>query len=171
MLRPSLLLDADPRCFLGVFGLAGLVGGLIDSAAPQADEALPAQTDALTGAWAANEYVLASGARHPVRGRILFTDGEWQVLFFVMAGDEPKRGSGEGGRYTFDGETLTFEHLHHLSYGRTMAGLPASPLAMTARDRDGPFEPTGVEVDGDALTLRFPSGNSMSFTRSSTCCP
>ncbi|MCY3600081.1 MAG: hypothetical protein OXN85_08925 [Gemmatimonadetes bacterium] len=88
-----------------------------------------------------------------------------------MDGDEPRRGSGEGGRYTFDGETLTFEHLHHFSYGRTMAGLPASPLAMTARDGEGPLEPTGVEIDGDALTLRFPSGNSMSFTRSSRCCP
>ena len=164
MLRPSLLLGSS-------LGLAGLAGGLIDPAAPEAGGALSPQADALAGAWAANEYVLASGDRHPVRGRIIFTDGEWQVLFFVMDGDEPRRGSGEGGRYAFDGETLTFEHLHHLSYGRTMAGLPASPLAMTARDGEGPLEPTGVEIDGDALTLRFPSGNSMSFTRSSACCP
>jgi len=165
MPRPSLALLGSS------LGLAGLAGGFINPAAPGAGGALPPQADALAGAWAANEYVLASGARHPVRGRIIFTDGEWQVLFFVMDGDEPRRGSGEGGRYAFDGETLTFEHLHHLSYGRTMAGLPASPLAMTARDGDGPLEPTGVEIDGDALTLRFPSGNSMSFTRSSACCP
>ncbi len=151
--------------------LAGLAGSLVGSSTPDREGSLSAQADALAGAWAANEYVLAAGARHPVRGRIVFTDSEWQVLFFVMDGEEPKRGSGEGGRYTFDGETLTFEHLHHLSYGRTMAGLPASPLMMTARDGEGPFEPTGVEIDGDALTLRFPSGNSMSFTRSSACCP
>ena len=125
------------------------------------------QADGLEGAWTAREYVLATGARHPVRGRIIFTSEDWQVLFFVMDGDEPRRGSGEGGRYTFDGETLTFEHLHHLSVGRTMEGLPASPLTMTARAGDGPLEPTGVEIDGDALTLRFPSGNSMSFIRSS----
>ena len=125
------------------------------------------QADGLEGAWAAREYVLATGARHPVRGRIIFTSEDWQVLFFVMDGDEPRRGSGEGGRYTFDGETLTFEHLHHLSYGRTMAGLPANPLTMAARAGDGPLEPTGVEIDGDALTLRFPSGNSMSFIRGS----
>lgn len=150
---------------------AALAGSLPGTPPRDAEEPPSPQAAALAGAWAAHEYVLSSGDRHPVRGRIFFTDSEWQVLFFVMDGDEPRRGSGEGGRYTFDGGTLTFEHLHHLSYGRTMSGLPASPLAITARDGEGPFEPTGVEIDGDALTLRFPSGNSMSFTRSSACCP
>lgn len=165
-------MSARPLTLLGsVLGLATLAASLPGFPPPGAEGPLSPQADALAGAWAANEYVLASGARHPVRGRIVFTDREWQVLFFVMDGGEPRRGSGEGGRYTFDGETLTFEHLHHLSYGRTMAGLPASPLTMTARDGAGPFEPTGVAIDGDALTLRFPSGNSMSFTRSSACCP
>ncbi|WP_420632993.1 hypothetical protein [Candidatus Palauibacter sp.] len=145
--------------------LAGLVAGIATFPAPPGDTTLLRQDDALAGAWAAREYVLATGARHPVRGRIIFTDGEWQVLFFVMDGEEPKRGSGEGGRYTFDGETLTFEHLHHLSVGRTMEGLPASPLTMTARAGDGPLEPTRVDIEGDALTLRFPSGNAMSFVR------
>ena len=165
MSTPHLTLLGSALC------LATLAGSLPGSPSPDADGPLSPRADALAGAWAASEYVLSSGARHPVRGRIVFTDSEWQVLFFVMEGDVPRRGSGEGGRYTFDGETLTFEHLHHLSYGRTMAGLPASPLTMTARDGDGPLEPTGVEIDGDALTLRFPSGNSMSFTRSSACCP
>ncbi|WP_419934478.1 hypothetical protein [Candidatus Palauibacter sp.] len=145
--------------------LAAFVAGIATFPSPPAGTSLAPQADALEGAWAAHEYVLATGPRHPVRGRIMFTSGEWQVLFFVMDGDEPKRGSGEGGRYTFDGETLTFEHLHHLSIGRTMAGLPASPLAMTAREDDGPLEPTGVEIDGDELRLLFPSGNSMSFIR------
>ena len=147
--------------------VAGIAGS---SAAPAGTSAAPAelpQANGLEGAWAAREYVLATGARHPVRGRIMFTTEDWQVLFFVMDGDEPRRGSGEGGRYTFDGETLTFEHLHHLSFGRTMEGLPASPLTMTARAGDGPLEPTGVEIVGDELTLRFPSGNSMSFLRAS----
>lgn len=165
-------MSTPPLTLLGsALGLAVLAGSLVGSPPRNAERPLSPRADALAGAWAANEYVLSGGARHPVRGRIVFTDDEWQVLFFVMDGDAPRRGSGEGGRYTFDGETLTFEHLHHLSYGRTMAGLPASPLTMTARDGEGPLEPTGVEIDGDALTLRFPSGNSMSFTRSSACCP
>lgn len=139
--------------------LAGVVAGLA---------AFKPHTPAasLEGAWMARGYAIAGGPRHEVRGRIFFTADEWQVLFFVMDGDEPRRGSGEGGRYTFDGETLTFEHLHHLSAGEAMDGLPASPLTLTARAGDGPLEPTGVELDGDALTLLFPTGNSMSFIRS-----
>ena len=140
--------------------LAGIVAGLA-AFRPHTP------TASLQGSWMAREYALAGGPRHEVRGRIFFTADEWQVLFFVMDGDEPRRGSGEGGRYTFDGETLTFEHLHHLSAGEEMEGLPASPLTLTARDGEGPLEPTGVELDDDALTLRFPTGNSMSFTRSS----
>ncbi len=105
---------------------------------------------------------------HPVRGRIFFTQDEWQVLFFVMDGDEPRRGSGEGGRYTFDGETLTFEHLFHFSVGGEMEGLPAAALEMTVRTSDGPREPTRVGMSEGALTLHFPSGNLMAFRRSST---
>ena len=41
------------------------------------------------------------------------------------------------------------------------------PLTMTARTGEGPFEPTGVVLDGDRLELHFPSGNTMSFVRSS----
>lgn len=122
----------------------------------------------IRGAWEAREYLLAEGDRHPVRGRIIFTSDEWQVLFFVMDDDEPRRGSGEGGRYTLDDGRLTFEHLFHLSAGEEMSGLPASPLTLTARAGDGPLEPTDVEIEGDRLTLRFPSGNAMTFTRSSS---
>jgi len=121
----------------------------------------------LDGAWQARRYHLASGESHPVRGRIFFTRNEWQVLFFVMDGEEPRRGSGEGGRYTLDGDDLTFEHLFHLSAGDEMEGLPASPLTLTARAGEGTFEPTQAIVAGDELTLRFPSGNSMIFVRSS----
>ena len=121
----------------------------------------------LVGSWEAQAYALATGERHEVRGRIVFTSEEWQVLFFVMDGDEPARGSGEGGRYTLEGDELTFEHLFHLSAGDALPGLEASPLTMTARSGDGPLEPAGVELDGDRLRLSFPSGNAMSFVRSS----
>ena len=132
---------------------------------PCAPTLLSAQDADVQGAWNAESYALRDGAEHRVEGRIFFTESDWQVLFFVMDGDEPRRGSGEGGRYTFDGETLTFEHLHHLSIGEAMDGLPASDLTMTARSGDGPLEPTGVRLEGDRLTLEFPSGNTMSFDR------
>ena len=113
------------------------------------------QTDAtkLQGAWEAEQYHLAGGDHHPLRGRIIFTTRDWQVLFFVMDGEEARRGSGEGGRYTLQDGQLTFEHLFHLSAGEEMAGLPASPLTLTARSGDGPLEPTEVEIEGDRLTL------------------
>ena len=139
----------------GAFGLTG------------SSAATSAVRPVLEGAWQAWEYHLASGESHRVRGRIFFTSDEWQVLFFVMDGDEPRRGSGEGGRYTLDGDELTFEHLFHLSAGEEMEGLAASPLTLTARDGEGPLEPTRVEVRGDGLALHFPSGNTMTFGRSS----
>jgi len=128
------------------------------------------QTDhaGLQGAWEARQYQLATGEHYPVRGRIIFTPDEWQVLFFVMDGEEARRGSGEGGRYTFEGGKLTFEHLFHLSAGEEMSGLPASPLSLTARAGDGPLEPTDIEIAGDRLMLHFPSGNTMTFVRGSS---
>ena len=124
-------------------------------------------SEALEGAWSANRYHLASGATHEVRGRIFFTDRDWQVLFFVV--DESgavQRGSGEGGTYTLDGAGLVFTHLFNLSVGEEMPGLPAAPLRMTARSPDGaPTEPTRIDVDGNRLTLHFPSGNRMTFDK------
>lgn len=133
-----------------------------------AQAAPPASADVrITGAWEPLSYSLQDGPRHSVRGRIFFTDSEWLVLFFVMEGDEPRRGSGEGGGYTLEGDRLVFTHLFHLSAGQEMGGLPESPLRMEARRSEGPAEPTRVEVAGDRMTLYFPSGNSMEFRRSS----
>jgi hypothetical protein len=126
--------------------------------------ALHAQGPAVEGGWIARDYALATGATHEVRGQIHFDESRWMVLFFVMDGETAARGSAEGGRYTLDGDTITFEHLHHLSVGEALEGLPASPLRMETR-RDGALEPARVEVDGDELTLHFPSGNRMRFVR------
>ncbi|MDH3732495.1 MAG: hypothetical protein OEU54_03135 [Gemmatimonadota bacterium] len=120
----------------------------------------------LRGSWEAQGYVLSGGATHAVRGQIHFTQTDWLVLFFVMDGAEPARGSAEGGRYTLQGDLLTFEHLHHLSVGRELAGLAASPLRMET-SAEGAKEPTRIELDADSLTLLFPSGNRMTFVRSS----
>ena len=78
---------------------------------------------------------------------------------------EIKRGSAEGGAYTLDGEALTFWHLHNFSTGE---GLEEAPLRMVYRDmEDAPQEPSSVYVEGAGLTLAFPSGNWLLFTRSS----
>lgn len=125
-----------------------------------------AQQNPLQGAWAADRYLLAGGQDHPVEGRIFFGERDWQVLFFVMDDDGPRRGSAEGGGYTLDGEALVFTHLYNLSVGQPMPGLAAQDLRMVVRsEADAPEEPTRIDVEGDVLTLHFPSGNRMMFRR------
>ncbi|MDX1396564.1 MAG: hypothetical protein R3195_19445 [Gemmatimonadota bacterium] len=128
---------------------------------------LVAQDPGVRGSWDAREYVLASGATHQVRGQIHFSASDWLVLFFVMDGERAARASAEGGSYMLEGDRLTFEHLHHLSVGDALEGLPESPLRMETRAAAGPLEPARAVVENDRLTLHFPSGNRMTFVRGS----
>lgn len=126
------------------------------------------QPSGIQGAWEATEYRLADGNTHALAGTIFFSEHHWQVLFFVLEDAAPRRGSAEGGTYTLDGEALVFWHQHNLSVGEEVAGLAASPLRMTARlPADAESEAARVEVDGERLTLFFPSGNRMTFARAS----
>jgi hypothetical protein len=122
-------------------------------------------TPDLVGSWAAERYIMAAGGEHEVQGRIFFSDRDWQVLFFVV--DESgivQRGSAEGGTYFLVGDGLVFTHLYNLSAGEAMPGLAAQELRMVSRlPADAPTEPTRLEVDGDLMTLFFPSGNRMTF--------
>lgn len=123
----------------------------------------------IRGGWQAETYTLKSGERHQVQGLIVFTDGDWSVTFFVTPdGRTPRRASAEGGTYTLEGTRLVLTHQYNFSTGEAVPGLPASPLRMTLNARDSaPLEPCTVTVEGDRLTLAFPSGNAMSFRRSS----
>ena len=143
--------------------LAALCSATASSTAAQANP------QSIEGAWHADAYVMESGERHSVVGHIFFASGQWTVLFFVTdGGGEPRRGSGEGGSYTLEGDRLVFTHLFNLSVGEAMAGLPESPLRMVARAAAGaPTEETTARIEGDRLTLDFPSGNSMMFSRAS----
>ena len=128
-----------------------------------------AQTPEVRGAWAAQTYVMRGGAEHRVEGRIFFTESDWQVVYFVVdEGGEVRRGSAEGGTYTLDGNSLTFLHLHNLSTGAAMEGLEEMPLRMVYREpEEAAEEQATVQVVGNLLTLGFPSGNRLIFTRSS----
>ena len=146
-----------------LFGL--LCALLLMSPVPSA--AAAQSNDDVRGAWTARRYLLADGVDHNVRGQIFFAERDWQVLFFVM--DETgtaRRGSGEGGTYERTSDGVVFRHLFHLSVGEAMPGLAEAPLRMVARGaEDAPLEPTRVDVEGDVLTLFFPSGNRMTFQR------
>ena len=151
MLRRALLLIL----FVAV-GYAGLSGA--SSAAIK---------ERVKGVWDARTYLLADGTLHPVRGRIFFQGGHWQVLFFVVdASNCPQRGSGEGGAYMLAGDRLTFRYELNLSVGDAVVGLPEAPLRMIARHPEQAVPETArVMVEGDALTLLFPSGNHLYFER------
>ena len=136
-----------------------------------------ADLDPIVGTWRPRAYRLDAGAELPVDGRIVFlagTDdtrsGEWFVNFFVTGEDgEALRGSAEGGAWSRDGESLLLTHQFHLSAGEAAGPLPAAPLAMALRSAEeadrNHREPCEVAVEGNRLTLSFPSGNSMTFER------
>lgn len=123
----------------------------------------------IRGAWRAETYTLKAGGQHRVEGHIFFTETDWTVLFFVLGDDaKPKRGSGEGGTYTLDGEDLVFTHLYLLSAGQEVGSLPESPLRIEVNAAaDADTEPCRAVVGDDSMTLFFPSGNQMTFRRSS----
>ena len=125
----------------------------------------------LRGAWRPETYLLRDGAKHAVDGSLFFTASDWTVLFFVKGADgRPQRGSGEGGTFERHGSQLVLWHHYHLSAGQAMEGLPESALRMAAADptaEPGSAELCRFEIAGGVLTLRFPSGNAMTFRRSS----
>ncbi len=146
-----------------------LIAALGANAAAIGTPAEKVAQDALVGAWGAQAYTLKDGPTHRVEGMIFFTKSDWSVVFFVVDGDgNPQRGSAEGGTYELDGEALTFTHLYNAAGGGAVEGLPASEWSMRINEREGaPNEPTRIDLSGDRLTIYFPSGNHMTFTRSS----
>ena len=124
----------------------------------------------LRGSWKPETYQLKSGPVHEVTGLITFTEKDWSVLFFIVTDEGPRRGSGEGGTYTLEGDKLTFRHLYNLSGGHAVEGFAASDLSMRVRQPDAddaPAEPCTISIEEDLLTIFFPSGNEMTFRRSS----
>lgn len=129
--------------------------------------AVAVEASRLEGAWTPELYVLRDGTELAVTGLIFFTEREWTVLFFVVDEDgRPRRGSGEGGTYTLEGERLTFVHHYHLSAGEPVGGLPEAPLRMSVTSgADATSEPCRVEVGERTMTIYFPTGNEMRFRR------
>lgn len=139
----------------------------IEARSARVGAALAGRVGSVRGVWAAERYELATGEGLAVEGRIVFGERSWQVLYFVLdAEGRPRRGSGEGGDYLTRGDTVVFRHALHLSAGDSMPGLAASPLRMEVRSAgEAAEEPTRFGVEGDRLTLFFPSGNRMVFRR------
>lgn len=133
------------------------------------DTAGRTQPGDIRGGWRAERYTMKSGASYVVDGQILFTGKDWTVLFLVMDGSQAARGAGEGGSYAIDGDRITLTHRYNVSAGKAMPGIPESPLRMERLSDTDPkrLEPCTFDIRGDRLTLRFPSGNLMTFVRTS----
>ena len=141
-----------------------------DASSATADPQSDAGSLDIPGAWKPETYRLKSGPIHEVTGLITFTEKDWSVLFFIVTDEGPQRGSGEGGTYTLEGDKLTFRHLYNLSGGHAVDGFEASELSMRVRPADAadaPAEPCTITIEDDLLTIFFPSGNQMTFRRSS----
>ena len=143
---------------------------IADAATADTTAQATADTLDIRGAWKPESYRLKSGPVHDVTGLISFTEKDWSVLFFIVTDEGPRRGSGEGGTYTLVGDKLTFRHLYNLSGGHAVDGFEASELTMKVRPADAgnaPAEPCTITIEEDLLTIFFPSGNQMTFRRSS----
>lgn len=138
---------------------------LLGPVAPALAEAAPAD---IRGGWRPEVYRLKGGTQHTVTGTLFFGPKEWSVLFFVMGDKVPLFGSSEGGTYALEGQQLHFTHLYHLSSGQAVPGVPASGPGLsvwTPGSKDTPSEVCKIDLQGDRLTIHFPSGNAMTFRR------
>jgi hypothetical protein len=129
----------------------------------------PEGQSSIAGTWKIDRYVLRDGRTPRVDGSILFTESGWAVLLFIVDEDgEPRRGSGEGGTYTVDGDRLTFSHRYNMSGGEAIEGYDASDWSLTLREPEAAVsEACTIELTADRLTIHFPSGNRLEFSRSS----
>ena len=154
---------------LGAFATVVLSAPATRSAAAVAKPVQSGAPGVLVGAWKTQTYTLKDGPTHNVEGMIFFTESDWSVLFFVVDDDgNPQRGSAESGTYELDGEALTFTHLYNAAGGAAVEGLAASEWRMRINERrQAPAEATRIDLSGERLTIHFPSGNHMTFTRSS----
>ncbi len=107
------------------------------------------------GAWEILSYVVG-GRSTPVQGVLLLTMGHWATVYFVP-GDAGPWGSAESGLFAYENGQLTFHHR------QTFQGGGGRELAI---DQAGTrVEVCRVEVGGDALTVEFPSGNTLNLRR------
>ncbi len=134
------------------------------------EPALAQDTDFdLRGSWQVDSYVLADGADHQVDGLMLFSETDWVVVYFVKDDDgQPRRGAGEGGPYTLDGDRLVLRRDYLTIAGEEIGTLPEIPLRFDIPGvTDQVVEDCRLEVGDGRITIQFPSGNRMGFRRSS----
>jgi hypothetical protein len=152
---------------LAMFLLAGLISPPSHSETQAPPALMRVVANPLIGGWKADTYFLKDGSNYPLVGQILFTEKTWSVLFIVMKDGKSQRGSGEGGEYTVEGNHVTFIHHFMISTAAPeIPGLKEQPMRALEWDKAN-VEVSTFEVAGDRMTLFMPSGNRLTWTRSS----
>ena len=85
--------------------------------------------------------------------------GSWKVDRYVLR---------DGRNPRVDGDRLAFFHRYNMSGGEAIEGYDASDWSLTLREPEAAVsEACTIELTADRLTIHFPSGNRMEFSRSS----
>jgi hypothetical protein len=110
----------------------------------------PEITVPIEGAWQLESYA-RNGISTAVQGVLLLTAGRWSTLYFVPQSSGQYWGSGESGRFTLNGDRLTFFHQH------TFQGGGEKPILIELNSQV--VEECRIEASPDLLTIYFPSGS------------
>src|SRR5262249_47037069 len=156
-------MNATRRTVVGT----ALVMTALAGAASESTRVHAADVD-LRGSWKSEIYTLKDGTRHVMPGLLIFTKTDWTTLWVITVDGKAVRGAGEGGTYAVSGDKLTFNHLFNVSDRKAVRAMAGSPLRVESNSPDrAPLEPCTVALNGDQLTIHFPSGNQIGFRRSS----
>jgi hypothetical protein len=106
----------------------------------------------LIGAWRAVTYEVG-GVEHPMEGLFIFTKNYYSAnVRFKLGGGPIDDANGNGGPYTRVGDRIVFKQWVQV---HVRPGDKNQPVL----SREGPDEATDYRLDGDRLTLVFPSKN------------
>ena len=113
---------------------------------------LEASDPELIGVWDTHTYVV-QGKEHSLNGLIIFTEKYFAGTGFSnFTGGELDDSNANAGTYTTDGNKVTFQQQVQI---HIRPGDEKEPIFY---GKDVPEEAT-YEIEGDTLTLNFPSGN------------
>lgn len=115
-------------------------------------QTLEASENKLVGVWDTHTYVV-EGKNHALDGIIIFTENYFAgTAYSSFSGGEMDDSNANAGTYTIDGNKVTFQQQVQI---HIRPGDKKEPIFY---GKDVPEEAT-FEVDGDNLTIYFPSGS------------
>jgi hypothetical protein len=113
----------------------------------------PAAADALEGSWTLTGYE-GSATFGRSTGLLVFADGHFSLVY-AMEESGKRWGRAHAGRYTVQGDTLTYHVGWDIQYARAEPAVSVTPADHKAR----------FAIAGDVLTVTFSNGGVQTFKR------